>query len=154
MFKLKHVAFAFVITHREILGSPGKALSKCILQHAWCHTWEVLVDGVAGNMSHFQSIFLYFPLLRPIQRTLTITICSSCYFRAIKYDLILSASCGNLTFNVSSITHHSTLLQRWAAFSEFLVIWSLRKWPERDWWGYHFGAQYRKWSKIMLYKRF
>jgi hypothetical protein len=58
MFKLKHVAFAFVIAHREILGSPGKALRKCILQHAWCHTWEVLVDGVAGNMSHFQSIFL------------------------------------------------------------------------------------------------
>ena len=79
---------------------------------------------------------------------------SFCYFGPIKHNVILSALCGNIIFNVSSTTHPFTLPQKWENSSEFVVTWPLQKWPVRGWSGCHFGALSLKRSKTMSFKKF
>jgi len=54
------VAFAFVIAARVVLTLVAETTAEGVLHHAWSHTREVLVHGVAGNVRQLYSILFPF----------------------------------------------------------------------------------------------
>ena len=58
MFELEHVCFPFIISKCQKFTLMTETEAERILKHAWCHSWEVLVDRVRWDVAQLESILL------------------------------------------------------------------------------------------------